>query len=192
MRTGTHPLTAALWLKMQQAQARGEEIKVESVLADVEQVTSKLSSYEHRHIAASPRDVEDMATVVIRFSDGSIANIVACDTLLGGSKNTINLYCNDAAIECKLTKNDAMSTYLLDEDGLEDVYFSEMLPAKTGWNHPFLDDEILRGYADEMQDFMAAVYFDRKPKSNFKLAYETARLVYAAYVSAEEEKRIYL
>ncbi|MDR2006610.1 MAG: hypothetical protein LBP78_05140 [Acidaminococcales bacterium] len=85
-----------------------------------------------------------------------------------------------------------METYFLDEDGLQDVYLSEMLPAKTGWNRPFLEDEIIRGYTDEMRDFMEAIAFDREPKSGFELAFDTARIIYAAYLSAEIGKKIEL
>lgn len=192
MRTGSHPLAAVIWLKQQEAIARGEDIAIESVLADMEQITNTLSDYEHRHIAAHPHDVEDMGTVILRFSDGSVANLVACDTLLGGSKNVIELYCNDATINCNLTMSNVMSTYFLDEDCLDNIGLSEMLPAKTGWNNPFLADEVLRGYTDEMQDFMSSIYYDHKPKSQFDLAYDTVRVIYAAYLSAEENKRIYL
>ena len=109
----------------------------------------------------------------------------ATDTLLGGSKNYVELYCNDTAINCKLTMSDVMSTYFLDEERLDDVYISEMLPSKTGWNNPFLEDEILRGYVDEMRDFMDAIYNEHEPKSGFDIAYDTIQVIYAAYKSAE-------
>ena len=192
IRTGSHPLSAILWLKQQEAEVRGETITVESVLADMGRVTPSLTEYEHRHIAARPIDVEDTGTVILTFSDGSSAVVIATDTLLGGSKNYIELYCNDAAINCILTMNDAMSTYLLDEDGMDGVCLSEMLPAKTGWNRPFIADEIMRGYTGEMQDFMESIYFNREPKSGFKLAYDTIKIIYAAYMSAEMGKRVRL
>ena len=78
-----------------------------------------------------------------------------------------------------------MSTYFLDEDRLDDVYISEMLPSKTGWNNPFLEDEIIRGYTDEMRDFMDAIYYDREPKSGLDIAYNTVMITYAAYKSSE-------
>lgn len=190
LRTGSHPLSAILWLKEQEAKALGEEIKVKSVLADMGRVTVNLSEYDHRHIAARPNDVEDCGTVLLTFSDESRALIIATDTLLGGSKNYIELYCNDAAIKCNLTMSDLMSTYFLDEERLDDVYISEMLPSKIGWNNPFLADEIIRGYTDEMQDFMEAIYYDREPKSGFKLAYDTIKIIYAAYMSAELGRKI--
>lgn len=185
IRTGAHPLSAILWLKQQEALTRGEEIMVQSVFADMGQITPQLSEYEHRHIAARPNDVEDTSTVILTFSDGTKATVIATDTLLGGSKNYVELYCNDAAITCNLTMSDLMSTYFLDEERLDDVYISEMLPSKTGWNHPFLEDEIIRGYMDEMRDFMEAIYFDHEPKSSFSLAYDTVKIIYAAYKSAE-------
>lgn len=192
IRTGTHPLTAVLWLKEQEAKAHGKNIYVKSVMADMAMVTPGLTEYEHRHIAARPKDVEDIGVVILSFSDETKATIMATDTLLGGSKNYVELYCNDVAINCTLTMNNMMDTYLLDEDGMNDVYLSEMLPSKLGWNHPFIMDEMARGYIDEMQDFMEAVYLNREPISGFELAYNTTRIVYAAYVAAEKGRRVEL
>ena len=185
IRTGSHPLSAILWLKQQEAKAHGIDIKVKSVIADMGRITPNLSDYEHRHIAANPVDVEDCGTVILNFTDDSRAVIIATDTLLGGSKNYVELYCNDAAINCTLTMSDLMSTYFLDEDNLDNVYISEMLPSKIGWNKPFLEDEIISGYTDEMRDFMEAIFYDRDPKAGFDLAYDTIRIIYAAYMSAE-------
>lgn len=185
IRTGSHPLSAILWLKQQEAKAHGIDIKVKSVIADMGRITPNLSDYEHRHIATNPVDVEDCGTVILNFTDDSRAVIIATDTLLGGSKNYVELYCNDTAINCTLTMSDLMSTYFLDEDNLDNVYISEMLPSKIGWNKPFLEDEIIRGYTDEMRDFMEAIFYDRDPKAGFDLAYDTIRIIYAAYMSAE-------
>ena len=78
----------------------------------------------------------------------------------------------------------------MDEDRLDDVYISEMLPLKTGWNNPFLVDEIMRGYVNEMQDFMECIVSGREPLSNFQLAYDTARITYAAYVAGEIGEKV--
>ena len=192
IRTGAHPLAAILWLKQVEAETHGERIDVASVFADMSRITPRLTPYEHRHIAARPHDVEDCGTVILTFSDGTKAVVMATDTLLGGSRNYVELYCNDAAIDCKLTMSDLMSTYFLDEDGLEDVEISEMLPSKVGWNHPFLEDEIIRGYTDEMRDFVESVYYGREARSGFSVAYDTIRVTYAAYQSAEIGKAVRL
>jgi predicted dehydrogenase len=48
----------------------------------------------------------------------------------------------------------------------------------------------MRGYAQEMEDFVDAVLLDREPASGIDLAKDTVEVIYAAYVSAEEGKRI--
>jgi predicted dehydrogenase len=190
IRAGIHPLTAVLWLKEQEAASQGTKFGIKSVFADVGMVTPMLTQHEHRHITANPIDVEDECTLVITFTDGTKAVIMTTDTMLGGSKNYVELYCNDVTINCNLTMSNMMSTYFLDEEQLEDVYISEMLPSKTGWNNPFLEDSIIRGYVDEMNDFLTAVVYDREPKSGFDLAYTTLKVVYAAYMSADQGRRI--
>lgn len=192
IRVGTHPLSAMLWLKQKEAEARGENIGISSVSAEMSRVTAGLTEYEHRHIAAKPSDVEDNGTAIITFSDQTKATVIAADTLLGGSKCEVSAYCNDTALECKLTLSDLLQSYMLDEDGLENVEISEMLPVKTGWNRPFVSDEIIRGYTDEIQDFMECIAYDRQPESNFRLARDTIKVVYAAYLSSEIGKRVML
>lgn len=191
-RTGSHPLSAVLWLKQVEAQARNVSIEVKSVIADMGYITNQLNEYEHRHIAARPIDVEDFGTAILTFSDDTKAIIIATDTLLGGSCNYVEAYCNDATLKCNLTMNNMMSTYFLDEDRMDDVYISEMLPSKLGWNNPFVLDEIVRGYSAEIQDFMEAIAYEREPVSNFKLAYDTALITYAAYLSAEKGQTVEL
>ncbi|MFZ3131499.1 MAG: gfo/Idh/MocA family oxidoreductase, partial [Desulfosporosinus sp.] len=58
------------------------------------------------------------------------------------------------------------------------------------WNKPFVLDEVIRGYRDEMQDFMECIAFDKEPKSGLKLAYDTIKVIYAAYMSAELGRRV--
>jgi len=190
VRTGTHPLTGMLWLKQQEAAARGETITVKSVSADVGVTTACLTEHEHRHICARPEDVEDYAAVTVTFSDGTKCLTIASDTVLGGSKNYIEVFSNDSALVCNITPTDILNTYFLDEDGLEDVYLAEMLPSKLGWNKSFVSDEVIRGYMGELQDFMEAVAYDREPASGFDIAFDTTKIMYAAYLSAEEGRRV--
>lgn len=190
VRIGTHPLSGMLWLKQQEAAARGETITVKSVSADMGVTTACLTEQEHRHITARPEDVEDYAAVTVTFSDGTKCLTIASDTVLGGSKNYIEVFSNDSALVCNITPPDILQTYFLDEEGIEDVTISEMLPSKLGWNKAFVSDEVIRGYMGELQDFMEAIAYDRAPASDFDLAYETTKIMYAAYQSAEEGRRI--
>jgi len=190
IRVGTHPLTGILYLKQVEAKARGEQITIKSVLADTAFTTGCLTEEEHRHIAARPNDVEDFSTVTVTFSDETKALVIGCDTVLGGTKNYVEVYCNDNALMCNITPTDIMNCYFLDEDNLEDVTISEMLPQKLGWNKAFVSDEVIRGYTGELQDFVECIAYDREPLSDFQLAYDTMKIIYAAYVSSEEGRRV--
>ena len=190
MRTGSHPLGGMLWLKQQEAAARGESITIRSVSCDVGRATACLTEEEHRHISARPEDVEDYGVISITFSDGTKALCIASDTVLGGSRNYIEVYGNNAALNCNITPTDLLNTYFLDEDGLEDMTLSEMLPRKLGWNKAFVSDEVIREYTGELQNFMETVAYDLEPVSGFQLAYDVTKVLYAAYQSAEEGRRI--
>ena len=182
MRVGCHPLAAILYLK----KINDQSVHVTKVVADIDRITDKLTEYEHRHIKANPVDVEDHATVCLTFSDDTKAVVIACDSRLGGSKNYLELYCNDTMIECNLTMNNAMSTYFLDEDGIDDVELSEMLQTKRGWNNPFVSDEIMRGYYAEIQDFVVSIIQNKQSKSSFSVAKEVTKTMYSAYFNSEE------
>ncbi|MBI4536429.1 MAG: hypothetical protein HY712_00560 [candidate division NC10 bacterium] len=48
------------------------------------------------------------------------------------------------------------------------------------------------GYPQEMEDFVDAVREWHEPLSGLLLAHETVEVIYAAYVSAEEGRRVEL
>lgn len=191
-RTGNHPLSAILYLKTVEAEKAGKDIYISSIVADMDRITTNMNDYEHRHILADPIDVEDFSTVILTFSDGTKGVVMATDTLLGGSKNYVEVYCNDAVLYCNLTMHNALRTYFLDEQNLDDIYISEMLPSKMGWNEPFLEDIVMRGYVNEMQDFIECIAYGREPLANFQLAYDTAKITYAAYMTAEAGRKVTL
>jgi len=192
IRVGCHPLSGILWLKQVEAAARNEKIDVVSVTADMGNTGSNLTQYEKRHLTSKTYDVEEFSNVTLTFSDSTKAIIIASDNVLGGTKNYVEIYANDGTLMCNITPADNLKAYFLDQEGLEDVVFSEMLPEKTGWNNLFVCDEILRGYVYELQDFVECVAYGRKPVSGFDLAYETIKIIYAAYQSASEGRKIEL
>jgi predicted dehydrogenase len=190
IRMGCHPISGMLWLKQQEAIGRGETITVKSVIADMGCVSAGLNEYDRRHLTIHPVDVEDFSTVTITFSDGTKAVAMANDNTLGGVRNYIEVYSNDGAMNCLITPADNMSTYFLDEDGLDGVYISEMLPQKRGWNKVFISEETLRGYLNEFQDFAECIADGHQPQSGIDIAYDTIKVIYAAYLSAEEGRRV--
>ncbi len=85
-----------------------------------------------------------------------------------------------------------MVTYLTDEDKLADVYITEKVDRKTGWQFVCLEETWTRGYNQEIQNFMECVANGGQPLADVDLAFDTIQATYAAYWSAEEGRRIRL
>jgi predicted dehydrogenase len=190
IRQGCHPLSAVLHLKQVEAHARGEQVSVASVVADVGNVTARLDPAERSFIKADPFDVEDWGMLSLTFSDGTKATVFSGDMILGGVRNVVETYTSGGALLANITPNNHLTTYMTDEDKLRDVYITEKVDRKTGWQFVCLEEEWARGYRQEIQDFMECVAFARTPLAGLDLAYEAMKVHYAAYWSADEGRRI--
>lgn len=192
IRQGCHPLSAVLYLKQVEAAARGESIGVAEVVADVGHLGNRLPAEDHRYILSHPIDVEDWAMMNLSFSDGTKSTIFAGDMVLGGVRNLVETYTTGGVLNANMCPNSGMVSYLTDEAKLADVYITEKVDRKTGWQFVCLEEAWTRGYIQEIQDFMECVADDREPLSGLGLAFDTIQATYAAYWSAEEGKRITL
>jgi len=192
IRMGCHPLSTVLYLKQVEAQTRGERIAVASVTADVGNVAACLPPQERPFIKANPIDVEDWGMLTLTFSDGTKGTVCSGDMILGGVRNIVETYTSGGALVANITPNNHMTSYLTDEDKLASVYITEKVDRKTGWQFVCLDEAWTRGYLQEIQDFMECIAGGRQPRSDLDLAYETMKISYAGYWSAEEGRRIAL
>lgn len=190
IRNGCHLISAILFLKQQEAQARNEKITINSVVCETGCTIPTLSDDELRFISARPKDVEDFANVTLTFSDTSKAVFLASDAVLGGNVNTIRLYANDCVLKCDVTPSTLLETYYVDGRGLEGIELNDRVPTNTGWEHVDVSDETLRGYVEQFQDFTECAKTNRQPKSSFEIAEQTLKVIYAAYLSAETGKRV--
>jgi len=114
------------------------------------------------------------------------------DMIMGGVRNLIETYTSGGSLFANITPNTHLMSYLTDEAKLADVYITEKVDRKTGWQFVCLEEEWTRGYKQEIQDFMECVAWGRQPLGGLDLAYETTRLNYAGYWAAEEGRRIAL
>jgi predicted dehydrogenase len=192
IRMGCHPLSAVLYLKRVEARARGETIRVAAVNADVGNLMAGLAPAEREFIKANPVDVEDWGTMTVTFTDGTKATIFSGDMIMGGVRNLIETYTSGGSLFANITPNNHMLTYMTNEQKLGDVYITEKVDRKTGWQFVCLEEEWTRGYLQEIQDFMECVATGRQPLADLELAYDTMQAQYAGYWSAEEGKRIKL
>jgi predicted dehydrogenase len=98
----------------------------------------------------------------------------------------------DGVIKANMTANDAVETYAPDGSIFEGEYFTEKLETKAGWNRPSCDEDWFRGFAQEIEDFVSALGEGREPRAGIDLAVQCIDVIYAAYVSAEEGRRVSL
>jgi predicted dehydrogenase len=98
----------------------------------------------------------------------------------------------DGVIKANMTQNDAVETYAVAPEAFGQEYFAEKLETRAGWNRPSCDEDWFRGFAQETADFVTAIRAGKKPRSGIDLAVECVDVIYAAYVSAEEGRRVSL
>jgi predicted dehydrogenase len=192
IRMGCHPLSTVLHLKQVEARARGERIAVAAVTADVGNVAAGLPPQDHAYIKSNPVDVEDWGMLTLTFSDGTKATVFSGDMIMGGVRNVIETYTSGGSLFANITPNNHLTSYLTDEAKLANVYITEKVDRKTGWQFVCLEEEWTRGYLQEIQDFMDCVATGRQPRAGLDLAYETIKVNYAGYWSAEDGRRIAL
>ncbi len=192
---GSHPLGAVLQLKQWEGQRKfGRPIRPASVVCEVGNLTwiESLKQERKHYIKMDWKDVEDWGLMILKFDDGSVAEIAAGDTTLGGVHNYLEAYLSNARIRANINPNDACVAYAPAPEVFGDEYITEKIETKGGWTFPSPEEDWNQGYPQEMADFAAAVAHKREPLSGFMLARDVTLVLYAAYVAAEEGRRVEL
>jgi len=190
---GSHPLGAALQLKHWEGERKsGKPVRPASVMCEVGNLTwiPAFQEEKERHLRTGWRDVEDWGIIVVKFDDGSVAEVKAADTTLGGVHNYLEAYLSNARLRANINPTDACVAYAPEGRIFGDEYIVEKIETKGGWSRPSPDEDWNQGYPQEIADFVAAVAEGRQPVSGARLAREVTVVLYAAYVSAEEGRRV--
>lgn len=190
---GSHPIGAAIHLKNHEAQLRGgPPVRVSSVTAETSALyeTEAWKMAGHDWIVSDWRDVETWANLVMSFSDGTKAVVAASFAMLGGVRNTLEIYTTNAVFHANMTPNTGLEVYTPDSGAFGDEYLHEKIESRTGWIAAAPDEDWVRGYPQEMQDFVECVAYRRQPISGLELAADVIEVVYASYLSAEEGRRV--
>jgi predicted dehydrogenase len=135
-------------------------------------------------------DVEDWSAAILTFQDGTKATVMSTDVSLGGVKNLVTAYLSNAVVQVNINPNTSLVVYAPDGAIWGDEYITEKVETKAGWQFPSPDEDWMRGYPQEMEDFVDAIREGREPLSGALLAHETVEVIYAAYVSAQEGRRV--
>jgi predicted dehydrogenase len=193
MRLGAHPVGGVLHLKHYEGLLKyGRPTRPKSVTAEVGSQT-KIESFRRetkKYVATEWEDVEDWGAMIVDFEDHSKATVFASDTILGGVRNVLNVYLSNAVVYVNINPHDVLEVYAPDPQIFGEEYIAEKLETKAGWNFPSPNDDWMRGFPQELEDFIDAVLLDRAPISGFDLARDVVEVIYAAYVSAERGRRI--
>jgi predicted dehydrogenase len=193
---GCHPLGGILYLKADEGRRlRGRPVRPVSVLAEVAHLadTETFRAATPRYLnTVSGADVEDWGAMLLRFDDGTVAQVSAADVVLGGIRNQLQVYAAKAVILCNMNPNDAVQAYAPDPAVFEAEYITEKIETKAGWTFPQPDEDWMTGYPSELQDFVESVALGREPLSGGPLARDVLAVTYAAYLSAAEGRRVEL
>ena len=183
---GCHPLSAALYLKRVEGQARdGKPIRPATVSARTHEITRLKNFSDLGFLRTTYDDIEDYGQVHVTFEDGTVADIFSSELVLGGVHNWLEVFANNHRTRCNLNPIDALETYNAKEEFLKDVYVTEKIGTKQGWSRPAPDEDWQHGYPQEFQDFMESIAQGREPLSNAELGRDTIATLYAGYLSAE-------
>jgi len=193
LRLGSHPLGAAIHLKhFEGLMTEGKPIKVKSVTAEIGNLTKTPSFLKEskKWLVSDWEDVEDWSAVFLTFEDGTKATVFANDVTLGGVVNTVTVQLSNSVVKCNLSGGGACQAYAPAPEIFSEEYLTEKLETRAGWSFPAPDEDWMRGYPQEMQDFMESVCSDRDPISDGELGKEVVRVAYAGYIAAEEGRKV--
>jgi len=184
---GCHPLTAALYLKRVEGNARnGKPIHPKAVSARTAALTRLKNLEDRGHIRADYHDIEDFSTMHVTFEDGTIADIFASDIIVGGIHNWLEVAANNHRTICNINPNTAMQTYNPVDAYFKDIYTVEKIGTKQGWSNPSPDEDWFTGYHQEMEAFYRTIAYGDQLETGSNLAADAISTIYSAYVSAEK------
>ncbi len=193
LRLGAHPIGAMLYLKQQEGLARGgspiRPVAVSAEVGDLSRIPSVAGEERHWFVTGW-QDVENWASAIITFDDGSRAVVYASDAVLGGMESRLEIFASNCRLKCNLSPNSLLQTYAPAPEVFGDEYLQEKLETKAGWTTPMPDEDWTSGHLAMCQNFVETVAEGRPAKSDGVLGLEVTRVIYAAYCAAAEGRRV--
>jgi predicted dehydrogenase len=185
---GCHPLTAALYLKRVEGRARdGKPIRPQAVSARAHALTRMETFRDEGHIRSNYHDIDDFAMMHIVFEDGTIADIMTSDIVMGGIHNWLEVCSNNHRTLCNINPNTAMQTYNPVDANFKDIYTVEKACTKQGWAFTSPDEDWFTGYPQEIEAFYRSVAYGDPVECDSSLGADCIMATYAAYLSVERK-----
>jgi len=183
---GCHPLTGMLYLKRIEGLARnGRPIRPATVTARTHQITRLPGYRDAGFLRTRYHDVEDCGIMHVLFEDGTVADVLTSELVLGGIYDYIEVFANNHRARCRISPTGLLDVYNPRSEQFEDIYLLEKTSTREGWAPAAPDENLTMGYQAELQDFLDSIAAGRPPQSSLELALDTTAAIYAAYVSDE-------
>lgn len=195
LRLGVHPIGAMLHLKRQEGLRRsGKPIRPSAVTAEVGDLTrTPAFEAEARHyVGTGWVDVENWGSAILTFDDGTRGIVWASDAVLGGMESSLQILMSNAHLKCNLSHTHLVDAYAPEASVFGDEYLMEKLETSAGWSPPQPDEDWAQGHRQMVSDFVAAVAEKRPALSDGDLGRDVINVVYSAYLSAEQGRRVEL
>ena len=187
---GCHPLGAILYLKRREGVARlGRPIRPAAVSARTHAIT-KIPGFEDRgFLRTTYQDTEDYSMLHVVFDDGTVADIIASELVMGGIYDYIEVFANNHRTRCRMSPVNVLDVYSPRHEIMKDLYLVEKLASNEGWIPASPEEGWSLGYGRELKDFVEAIRRGRPPESDLDLAIDITLALYAGYVSADDMGR---
>lgn len=183
---GCHPLGGMLYLKRVEGLARdGRPIRPASVCARTHQLTRLPAYRDAGLIRTDYHDIEDCGFMHVVFEDGTVADVMTSEVVLGGIYDFIEVFANNHRTRCNISPVGIVDTYNPRNEQFKDVYLVEKASTQEGWSRVAGDENFTMGYQGEVEDFVTCAATGARPQSDLDLALDTTATIYAAYLSDE-------
>jgi predicted dehydrogenase len=172
MDMGCHAIEFFRWLLGGPA---GGKAKVESVYAD-------MGTYVH----GDKTQGDDNSTLVLKMQGGATAIAEESWTKPGGMDDRAEVYGSDGVAFADLLRGNAIETYSKRGYG----YAVEKAGSTQGWSFTIYEEAWNYGFPQEMAHFVGCVRDDRQPLCTGEDGRAVLEVLFAAYASAGQGRRI--
>jgi len=190
LRLGAHPIGAMLALKRAEGLRRsGEPVRPVAVTADVA-TPCEAAGDGPLAVAGDWGEVESWGCAILHFEDGARGVAIGSDGVLGGMESRLELYGSNCHLKCNLSPHDQLRAYAPEPGVLGDAYLMEKLETGAGWSTPLPDEDASSGQQPMCQAIADAIAGGGPCPGDGELGLDVVRVVYAAYLSAAEGRRV--
>ncbi len=188
LRLGAHPIGTMLWLKQREGERlHGRATRVNTVTAEVRESSDPTQSGSS--VATQP---ESWGACTLKFDDGSVGVAYGSDHMLGGMQSHLTLLGGAFRFECALSPIDTLRAYAPRDGVFGNESIMEKVDGHAGWSTPIPDEGWGSGQQGLVQSVAETLSRGEAAVCDGALGAEVVRVVYAAYLSAAEGRRIAL